>query len=141
MIEAAVIVPALTRYAPVAALVLVMLLVAGLGQWRQRRARRAMQFALTTQSERVATLERDLAALLTCSRGMAERLTHAETQQRRLQTQLDKLTSNDDNQLAVQHAMKLLNSGVDLKNVTSLCELSEGEVEILQNLARHQRAA
>ncbi len=72
---------------------------------------------------------------------MAERLTQAETQQRRLQTQLDKLTSNDDNQLAVQHAMKLLNSGVDLKNVTSLCELSEGEVEILQNLARHQRAA
>ena len=141
MSESSTIIAPVLPYAPIAALALVTLVVAGLGEWRQRRARRAMQFALTTQAERAATLERDLAALLTCSRGMAERLAQAETQQRRLQTQLDKVTSNDDNQLAVQHAMKLLNSGVDLKNVTSLCELSEGEVEILQNLARHQRAA
>lgn len=141
MIESAAIVPAIIQYAPVVALALVTLLVAGLGEWRRRRAQRAMQYAVTSQAERAATLERDLAALLTCSRGMAERLAQAESQQRRLQTQLDKLTSNDDNQLAVQHAMKLLNSGVDLKNVTTLCELSEGEVEILQNLARHQRAA
>lgn len=132
---------ALVQYAPLAALALVTVLAGALCEGRHRRALRAMQFSSTAQAERVATLERDLTALLTCSRGMAERLAQAETQQRRLQTQLDKLTSNDDNQLAVQHAMKLLNSGVDLKNVTSLCELSEGEVEILQNLARHQRAA
>lgn len=137
MIESA----AIAHYAPLAALAGVTLVVAVLGEWRHRRAQRASGYAATAQAERVATLERDLAALLTCSRGMAERLAQAETQQRRLQTQLDKLTSHDDNQLAVQHAMKLLNSGVDLKNVTSLCELSEGEVEILQNLARHQRAA
>jgi Protein of unknown function (DUF2802) len=72
---------------------------------------------------------------------MAERLARSEGQQRRMQTQLDKLHSNDDQQLAVQHAMKLINNGVDLKNVTELCELSEGEVEILQNLARHRQAA
>jgi hypothetical protein len=137
MIESA----AIVHYAPLAALAGATLVVAVLGEWRHRRARRASAYAATAQAERVATLERDLAALLTCSRGMAERLAQAETQQRRLQTQLDKLSSHDDNQLAVQHAMKLLNSGVDLKNVTSLCELSEGEVEILQNLARHQRAA
>lgn len=132
---------ALVQYAPLAALAVVMVLAGGLCEWRHRRALRALRYTTAAQADRVATLERDLAALLTCSRGMAERLATAETQQRRLQTQLDKLTSNDDNQVAVQHAMKLLKSGVDLKNVTSICELSEGEVEILQNLARHQQAA
>jgi hypothetical protein len=132
---------AFIQYAPLAALALVTVLGGVLCEWRHRRALRALRYTTAAQTDRVATLERDLAALLTCSRGMAERLAQTESQQRRLQTQLDKLNSNDDNQLAVQHAMKLLNSGVDLKNVTSLCELSEGEVEILQNLARHQRAA
>ena len=132
---------ALIQYAPLAALAVVTVFGGVLCEWRQRRALRALRHTTTVQADRVATLERDLAALLTCSRGIAERLTKTETELRRLQTQLDKLGSNDDKQLAVQQAMKLLNSGVDLKNVTTLCELSEGEVEILQNLARHQRAA
>ena len=132
---------ALVQYAPLAALAVVTVLGGVLCAWRQRRALRAVQHTTSVQADRVISLERDLAALLSCSRGMAERLSKTEFQQRRLQTQLDKLSSNDDNQIAVQQAMKLLNSGVDLKNVTALCELSEGEVEILQNLARHQRAA
>ena len=132
---------ALVQYAPLAALAVVTVLGGVLCEWRQRRALRAVQHTTTVQTDRVTSLERDLAALLSCSRGMAERLSKTEFQQRRLQTQLDKLSSNDDNQIAVQQAMKLLNSGVDLKNVTALCELSEGEVEILQNLARHQCAA
>ena len=137
MIELATVV----QYAPLAALAVVTVLGGVLFEWRHRRALRALQHTTTVQADHLTTLERDLAALLTCSRGMAERLTQTESQQRRLQTQLDKLSSNDDNQLAVQQAMKLLNSGVDIKSVTSLCELSEGEVEILQNLARYQRAA
>ncbi len=132
---------AFIQYAPLAALAVVTVLAGVLCEWRHRHALGALRYTTIVQADRLATLERDLAALLTCSRGMAERLAKAESQQRRLQTQLDKLTSNDDKQLAVEHAMKLLNSGMDLKNVTSICELSEGEVEILQNLARHQRAA
>ena len=132
---------ALVQYAPLAALAVVTVLGGVQCEWRHRRALVAVQHTTSVQTDRVISLERDLAALLSCSRGMAERLSKTELQQRRLQTQLDKLSSNDDNQIAVQQAMKLLNSGVDLKNVTALCELSEGEVEILQNLARHQRAA
>lgn len=120
---------------------LVMLLAGGLWERRHRRALQRLQGTVTAQTESLAALERDLAALLSCSRGVAERVTKSEAQQRRLQTELDKLHRADDNQLAITHAMKLLNSGVDLKNVTELCELSEGEVEILQNLARHRQAA
>ena len=132
---------AFVDYAPTAALAVMMVTAGMFCELRHRRARHRFKRVVGAQAERMATLERDLAALLSCSRGMAERLATSEDQQRRLQTQLDKLHSADDQQLAVQHAMKLLNSGVDLKNVTDLCELSEGEVEILQNLARHRQAA
>ena len=132
---------ALVEYVPLAALAVVMAVAGVLFEMRHRRALHGLKRSAGTQAERVATLERDLVALLSCSRGMAERLAKSEDQQRRLQTQLDKLHSADDKQLAVAHAVKLLNSGVDLKNVTDLCELSEGEVEILQNLARHRQAA
>lgn len=131
---------ALVDYAPWA-VALAIVMAGGLWALRHRRVLRGLQATVATQGERLAALERDLAALLSCSRGMAERLAKTEGQQRRAQTQLDKLHSADDNQQAVAHAMKLLNSGVDLKNVTDLCELSEGEVEILQNLARHRQAA
>jgi Protein of unknown function (DUF2802) len=129
------------EYAAWAAGALVAVFAGGLWQRRQRRVVRGLQTALASQGERLLALERDLVALLSCSRGIAERLTKSETQQRRVQSELDKLHSADDNQMAVTHAMKLLNSGVDLQNVSDLCELSEGEVEILQNLARHRQAA
>lgn len=128
-------------YLPLAALAATLALGALLAEVRQRRALRGLQTTLAVQAERIGVLERDLGALLTCSRGMAERLGVAEKQQRNLHTQVAKLANADDNQVAVQHAMKLLNSGIDLKNVTAICELSEGEVEILEALARHQRAA
>ena len=132
---------AIPAYLPLAAIAGLLSLVGVLCELRHRRALRAATMTLAVQGERIATLERDLAALLTCSRGMAERLAVSEKQQRGLATQVAKLANADDTQLAVQHAMRLLNSGVDLKNVTSICELSEGEVEILEALARHQRAA
>lgn len=132
---------ALLEFAPLAALGMGTLLVGVACEVRYRRAIRGQTAHAARQAERIAGLERDIAALLSCSRGMAARLAKSEGQQRRMQTQLDKLHSNDEQQLAVQHAMKLLNNGVDLKNVTELCELSEGEVEILQNLARHRQAA
>ena len=132
---------ALVDDAPLAALAVATAAAGLLCAWRQRRATRTLRRTVEAQAERTLSLERDLQAILACSRRIAERLGAGERLQRSLQTQLDKLRSADDNQVAVQHAMKLLNSGVDLKNVTAICELSEGEVEILQNLARHQQAA
>ena len=96
---------------------------------------------VTTQAVELAAVQRDLTALLTCARRLGERVGQGERTQRALQKQLDQVLASDDQHVAVQHAIKLLTSGLDLKNVTSICELSEGEVEILQNLARHQHAA
>lgn len=96
--------------------------------------------AYATQGEQLAAVQRDLTALLTCARRLGDRVGQHERTQRVLRKQLDQVMASDEAQVAVQHAIKLLSSGVDMKNVTDICELSEGEVEILQNLARHQHA-
>ena len=93
------------------------------------------------QMEKLAALESELAALLVCSRKIAERLTDGERLQRALQKQIDTLHANDENHVNVQQAVKFLRNGVPIEEVTRLCELTQGEVEILQHVARHQRAA
>ena len=125
---------------PVAGIVLVGVVMA-LVERRHTRTLATLHQSLTIQAGQLGGLERDLAALLSCSRRIGERVGHNERSQRTMQKQIDHLHAHDDNQVAVQHAMKLLTSGLDLKNVTSICDLTEGEVEILQNLARHQQAA
>lgn len=108
--------------------------------WQARILARLRQ-ALAAQTDKLAILEGSLAALLGCSRRVGDRLGDGERVQRALQQQIDKLQFNDDKQLAVQHAMKLLNNGLDVREVTQICDLTEGEAEILQNLKRHQEAA
>lgn len=107
----------------------------------QRRAAAALEQRLADHAHRIEVLERDLGALLSCSRRVGDRLGQGERTQRQLQKQLDKLHFDDDDRVAAEHAMKLLDTGLPLEEVTRLCDLTRGEVEILQNLARHRRAA
>lgn len=98
---------------------------------------------LARQTQRCASLERDFAAVLACSRHMGDRLVGSERARDALQKQIDKLRhhQDSDDHLPVQHAMKLLDTGVALDEVVRICELSAGEAEILQSLARFRAAA
>lgn len=115
--------------------------VAGLALARRNRA---LGKALAVQHERIDGLERDLGAILTCSRRIGDRLADSERARAVLQKQLDRLrhhAQGGDEHLAVEHAMKLLSGGLPLDEVVRVCELSEGEAEILQSLARFRAAA
>lgn len=104
-----------------------------------RRRISACNHLIQEQARRITLLENDLGALLSCSRHIGDRIGHAERVDRTLQKQLDKLAFNrDDGRVAVEHAMKLLASGQAMQEVTRVCELSEGEVEILQNLSSYR---
>ncbi len=108
------------------------------------RRHRALAEALTVQGQRIDGLERDLGAILTCSRRIGDRLADSERARAALQKQLDRLrhhAQGGDEHLAVEHAMKLLAGGLPLEEVVRVCELSEGEAEILQSLARFRAAA
>ena len=102
----------------------------------------ALANTVATQAAKIVSLENSLTALLSCSRRIGDRIGDVERIDRTLQKQIDKLSfSNDDGQIAIEHAMKLLASGRDMHEVIQICDLTEGEVEILQNLSRYQSAA
>lgn len=108
---------------------------------RQRKQLVALRTELVRQVHRLEVLERDFGAVMACSRRIGDRIGAGERTQRTLQHQLDRLKFNDDSDVAVEHAMKLLQSGLALTEVSRLCDLTEGEAEILDNLARHRQAA
>ena len=110
-------------------------------QYRQSRRLRALESLLAQHDERNDRLNSDLTALLECSRRIGDRLGASERTQRIMQKQIDNVQLGDEGQLAIRHATKLLDNGSDLKEVTDICELTQGEVEILQNLSRHTKAA
>lgn len=109
---------------------------------RQRRVAATLDAEVAGQAHKIGRLEADLAALIACAREVGTRVGATERAERLLQKQLDQLALvRDDSQVAVEHAMKLLERGQSMNEVTRICELSEGEVEILQNLARYRPAA
>lgn len=108
---------------------------------RQRAELARLRNELAAHAHRLDVLERDFAAVVSCARRIGERLGAGERTQRTLQQQLDRLKLDDGNDVAVEHALKLLQSGLALGEVTRLCDLTAGEVEILDNLARHRQAA
>jgi Protein of unknown function (DUF2802) len=129
----------LTVVALAAGLGLNLLLLVGYLLERRASARRAVELDL--QSRRIEMLERDFAAILACSRRVGDRLSEAEQTLRVQGRALDSRRTTDEGQLDIPQAMKLLANGIALDDVTRLCELSEGERELLSNMARHRRAA
>jgi hypothetical protein len=129
---------------PVLALACLALAGAGLVVVRLRARARRLDAVLARQAEQIARLDRDLGALLSCSRRIGDRIGDAERSRDTLQKQLDRLRHHqpgDDREVALEHAMKLLNGGLAIEEVVRTCELSEGEAEILQSLARFRAAA
>ena len=130
---------------------LVLLLVLGLATaYTARVARsqgteiRILLSALEAQSHRIDTLERDLGAVLSCSRQIGSRISDQDRSRETLQKQIDRLrlqAHGEDAGASVEHAMKLLNAGHALDEVVEVCELSAGEAEILQSLERFRTAA
>jgi hypothetical protein len=120
-----------------------LLLAVGAVAFLGRRTASELRMALDEQTARVMTLERNFGAVLACSRGLANRFENGQRLQQTLQKQLDKLKhqGGDENQLAVQHAMKLIRGGASLDEVKDVCELTAGEAEILESLARHRAVA
>jgi len=111
------------------------------GTRNNRRRIALLEDLAQRQAASINRLESDFAALLGCARRIGDRIGDTERTERTLQKQIDTLRFTREEQVAVQHAMKLIASGHEMNEVTRICELSEGEVEILQNLSRYRSAA
>ena len=105
---------------------------------RQSRRMRQFEAAMAEQRKLSQRVDQDLTALLQCSRRIGDRLGENERAQRTMQKQIDSAPVGDENEVAIKHALELLENGWALSEVTEICDLTHGEVEILQNLTRHQ---
>ena len=133
-------------YAPLAAVLVLGLATAHMARAARKQDAeiRTVLSALEAQSHRIDTLERDLGAVLSCSRQIGSRISDQDRSRETLQKQVDRLrlqAHGEDGGASVEHAMKLLNAGHALEEVVEVCELSAGEADILQSLERFRSAA
>lgn len=108
---------------------------------RLSRRLRALGRELAAERHRGEQLERDLQALLGCSREVADRLRDQWQKQRSLHEQLRQLQNSVDQGSPIEQAELLMEKGLSLEQISSLCQLSQGEVDLLARWAKHRRAA
>lgn len=108
--------------------------------WLARR-QAGLAALLQTEREQRCQLERDLTALLACSREIGERTRRQGTRQRSLIDQLNQLEQHVDSGAGIEQAERLMENGLALEQISSICHLSQGEAALLERWARHRKAA
>ena len=103
---------------------------------RQQFEQQALMLSIEQMGLELGETRSHLRALINCSKNVGDRLHDSQCSQKRLRSELDRLRNSHDNQRAVDHAMKMLREGVELTEIRKVCDLSTGEVNLLQNLSR-----
>lgn len=118
------------------------LLLGLLASW-QTRALISLQRRLAQESAERASVARDLAALLDCSRALGGRVTDQAARVQALAAQLQTTSRRHEESApaAFDNAHKLLDEGLDVARVASLCELSQGEAALLSRWRARRAAA
>ena len=103
--------------------------------WRSTRAQ------LSGYRSKLSELEQEFDALLNCSRGLGDRMHRQRQELAGLSRRQDEIELIDEQGAAVAQALKLIESGVPLAQVTGVCDLSSAEVQLVEHIARYKRKA
>lgn len=125
----------------VAALIVLGLITATLVARLYWRRLAEVTAALRLEQESRAQLERQVDALLACSREIGEQVREQTRRQRSIVEQLNRLDHHSGDDAAIGQAGKLLEKGVSLNEISDLCDLSQGELELLARLSPTRQAA
>ena len=118
-------------------------LTLGLATFSLRQARRLDLVARGLDVERTARedLARDLAALLECSRTIGGRLREQTQRQKSVLERVNEIAQHVDGAPALEHVERLLADGLGVEQIQRVCELSQGEAQLLERWNRHRSAA
>ncbi|MSR15693.1 MAG: DUF2802 domain-containing protein [Gammaproteobacteria bacterium] len=86
-------------------------------------------------------LQADLNALLACSRELSNRFQRQSEAQHALTVQIRNLSRPPSEHGGWSDAQRLLSEGLEVQQVATLCELSQGEAALLAKWRERQRAA
>ena len=78
----------------------------------------------------------ELGILLTCSRGISERLQQHQQQFKLVQHRQDRLEVPSNGDLIYDHAASLISKGMTEDEMISSCELSRGEINMITHLQK-----
>ena len=88
------------------------------------------------QNRRIEQLNEELNALLSCSRGISERLHTHQHQFRNIAERQDKLEVGEPGNAGYKQAIALFNRGASEEEMLSTCDLSRGEINLIAHLQR-----
>jgi len=115
----------------------------GLAAYVRRQARRVDALARELHAERTSReeLARDLSALLDCSRELGARLREQGQRQKSVLDRVNEIAEAVDGAPALEHVDRLLADGLGVDQIRRVCELSQGEAQLLERWKRHRTAA
>ena len=116
------------------------LLLGGLASFQTRVLMR-LQRLLAHESARAGALEQEIHALLECSRTLGSRVHQQNAQHLALSAQIQALARKSEPAAQYGDAQRLLNEGLAVDKVASLCELSQGEAALLSRWRARRAAA
>ncbi|MEM7294247.1 MAG: hypothetical protein AAF420_12760 [Pseudomonadota bacterium] len=98
-----------------------------------------LRHRLEERSQQVQALQADLGSLLDCSTTIGERTSTLVKSHEQVLSELSKLQSQDQEHVQIEHAIRMLDKGKSLADITEIAPLPEGVVAVLVNLQRHRR--
>lgn len=115
----------------------------GLALFVRQQARCLNLLAATVREERAAREEmaRDLVALLDCSRTIGGRVREQAVRQKSVLDRVNEIAQHVDGTPAIEHVERLMADGLGVDQIKRVCELSQGEAQLLERWKRHRSAA
>jgi Protein of unknown function (DUF2802) len=89
-----------------------------------------------TQHKKISQLNAELSALLSCSRGISERLHSHQYQFQNIAERQDKLEVSESGNSGYKQAIALFNRGASEDEMLSTCDLSRGEINLIAHLQK-----
>jgi len=88
------------------------------------------------QQEKINQLNEELHALLSCSRGISQRLHSHQNQFQNISKRQDNLETVEPGHAGYKQAIALYNRGASEDEMQSTCDLSRGEINLITHLQK-----
>ncbi len=112
---------------PIVLCIVVILLVISMQRLRQQTH---------NQHRKINQLNEELNALLSCSRGISERLHSHQSQFQNINKRQDNLEAVEPGHAGYKQAIALYNRGASEDEMQSTCDLSRGEINLITHLQK-----
>ncbi|MEM6998382.1 MAG: DUF2802 domain-containing protein [Pseudomonadota bacterium] len=96
---------------------------------------------IVNQEKQIRNLHQENDAILTCSRGISDKLHFYQQQFKHIVDRQDKLEVGEAETSAYKQAMALFNRGASTEELLTTCDLSRGELNLISHLQKSKKSS